>query len=307
MKGLRATLLLCYLAVSSLIAHSQTARADEPVYQGRTLTSWLQDFPYGNYALYDFGSDVEKQRIEKYHAAERAIQALGAKALPLLLDRVATISSAPVDSDPSRRALYELFAQISHTQMAFTALGTQARPAIPDLIKLLTPAYEAAHQSEIGRLKDMQANAAASILRGMGGAAIPPVIGALSSKDREVRFGVAMTLGDFHSHAKEVIPSLIKALEDQDKDVRWRAARSIGDLRQMPDVSVPALAKIVRDDPEGNVRSYAIMALGKFGADATASIPDLNKATSDPEPFIGYYAQEALKMIRAAAQKTAVP
>ncbi|BCM92502.1 hypothetical protein IAD21_04382 [Abditibacteriota bacterium] len=310
MKGLRAVWLLFCLTLSVFIGCPQALQADEQaaelLYQNRALTSWLQDFSYGyGYnpnAVYETPDHI-KWRKEKQDAAEVAIQAIGAKALPVLLDRLAIPAGPPV-AEQSQKATFDQFAKNYGTTRGFAALGAKAEPAIPDLIQLLAPAYDAAHRSgsEPGaQLQEWQSYTTGSILRGMGEAAVQSLIEALlNSKDVKIRFGAAMAL-EYHQRAKEVIPSLIKALDDDDKDVRWRAVRSLGDLRQMPEIAVPAIARRMTDDPEVNVRLYAISALTKFGAEAAPAIPALYKATQDPDPYVFSEVQKALKEIKAAA------
>lgn len=272
MARLRSFLLLFFLVVCQ-----QTLRADEPAYQERTVSSWLQDFAIGRFP------DMEKHR-----AAVRAIRVIGAEALPVLTEELRATSST---SD---------FAQDIHIVSAFRALGAEARPAIPTLIELLAPAYDAARESlseTDAQLKDRKSGTAALALQAIGQESVSPLIEALDAEEIKIRFGAAMALEYFPRQAKDTVPALIKALNDKDCDVRWRAARSIGTLRAMPKLSVPALVKRLRDDPAANVRCYAIMALGKFGRKAEASAPALRMATSDPDSAIRDYARKALEKV----------
>jgi HEAT repeat protein len=214
------------------------------------------------------------------------------EALPVLTEKLKTISST---SDPD---------QDIHVISAFRALGAEARPAVPGLIELLAPSYDAAHESPSepeAQLNDRKSVKAALALKAIGGGSVSPLIEALEAEDVKIRFGAAMALEYFPRDAKRTVPCLVKALEDQDRDVRWRAARTIGALRALPELSVPALSKRLRDDPTTNVRCYAINALAKFGSTAAASIPDLRKAATDPNSAIRSYAQAALKKVDNAA------
>jgi HEAT repeat protein len=275
------SLLLCF-ASSLFLGFPQSLQADEPLHQGRTLTSWLQDLAIGRFP-----------DMEKHCAAVKAIRAIGSDALPVLTERL-KITSSDLDTD-----------QDIHTVSAFEALGAEARSAVPLLIELLAPAYDAARTSlsePRAQLNDRKANAAASTLQSIGDDAVRPLIEALNAEDVRVRFGAAMVLANFRHQSEDIVPALIKALEDEDRDVRWRAARSIGTLRQMPELSVPALAKRLRDDAYPNVRCYAIMALGKFGLDAEISVPDLLLATEDSDSVIRHYAQKALDQVQPPAE-----
>jgi hypothetical protein len=291
---LRPTLLLVCLTSSFLLGCPGALRADEPVYENRTLTSWMEELGSSPSCLDGMGIDKIRLMEEKKRAAEQAIRAMGTEAVPPLLNRL-TASFGTPHPDEGQRIIG-----------AFRALGAQARPAIPDLIKLLTPAYEAAHRSlseSDAQLKESQAIAAATVLRIIGEAAIDPLLAALRSKDPQTRFGAAMALENFGRYGTDVLPDLINALEDENKNVRWRAARTIGDLRQMPEISVPALARRVSDDPAVNVRLYAISALNKFGGDAIAALPQLSRAANDADAYVGSEAKEVLGKVKAAADQ----
>ena len=275
-------LLFCF-AGAFLLGCDPSLGADEPAYQERTLSSWLQDFAIGRYP------DMEQHR-----AAVQAVRAIGAEALPILTQRLRTISHTS-DRD-----------QDIHTVSAFRALGAEARPAIPALIELLAPAYDAARESSSepdAQLNHRKSGAAVRALQAIGHDSVPPLIEALGAEDTRIRFGAAMALEYFPRQVKEIVPALIDALEDEDCHVRWRAARSIGTLRAMPELSVPALAKRLRDDPAANVRCYAIMALGKFGTTAKTSIPDLREAATDPNGAIRSYAHAALEQVESAVNE----
>lgn len=272
-------LLFCFAGLFCLNGDPSLG-ADEPTYQERTLSSWLQDFAVGRHP-----------DMEKHSAAVRAIRAIGVEALPVLIETLKTISHT---TEPD---------QDIHIVSAFEALGAKARPAIPTLIKLLAPAYDAARESlsePDAQLKDRKSDIAALALQAIGQDSVSPLIEALDAKETKIRFGAAMALEYFPREAKDIVPALIKALEDKDRDVRWRAARSIGTLRAMPELAVPALVKRLRDDSATNVRCYAIMALGKFGSTATTSIPDLRNAVNDSNEVIRYYAKAALERIEPA-------
>jgi hypothetical protein len=94
-----------------------SAAAAEPMYEGRSASSWLDDFAFGRFP------DMDKHR-----RATVAIRALGTEVLPILTERlkvpVPLPENLPDDDD------YRL---VSQTHSAFTALGPAASPAIPAL------------------------------------------------------------------------------------------------------------------------------------------------------------------------------
>src|SRR2546422_518176 len=95
-----------------LLSHAavgETVRAaDDPVYQGKTLSAWIKDF------------DPDKE-FKIRQAAEQAIKTIGTNAIPYLLSEVRTWSG-PMDDKRKWGVI-----------RAFETLGTSAAPAIPAL------------------------------------------------------------------------------------------------------------------------------------------------------------------------------
>ena len=278
---LRPRWMLSCCAVLLLVLLQPAWGEEEPVYQGRTVSSWLQDFAMGRFP------DMDKHRL-----AVKAIRAIGKEALPVLVDRL-KVTSASLDA-----------VQDMHTLSAFTALGSEASPAVPDLIKLLAPAYDAARLSPSepdAMLKHRKSIYAALSLRAIGENSVVPLTRALASEEKQIRFGAAMAMEHLRHREQVVVLALIRALDDEDDSVRWRAARSLGALHAMPELSVPALSKRVREDPAANVRWYAISALAKFGPAAQSAVPDLLKATTDASSAVRLRAREARQKIDPSA------
>jgi HEAT repeat protein len=267
------------------LAAIELKKADEPVFETRPLTSWLQDFAIGR-----------NPDMQKHHAAERAIRSIGNDALPFLVKRL----EASDEQDDSVRDM--------NTISAFAALGAEASPAISALIECVAPSYDAA-RSDLSKPEDMFKNQksihAALALQAIGEASIAPLTVALGDKRHQIRFGAAMALEDVARGDKylgvveqHVVPALIKALKDENRNVRWRVARTLGDLRAAPEKSVAALAERIRNDQAESVKVYAIWALEKFGRQAESALPDLQKATTDADPVASDSAKKAITAIR---------
>ena len=249
----------------------------EPCYEGRTLSSWLEDFAYTG----------ERDSVKR-QPAERAIRAMGTKAIPGLVGRLR--SATTLEEIDDNWCVID----------AFEALGAEARPAIPELIELLAPAYDAAKQSPSepdGQANDRRSLAAVYALRSIGDDSVPPLVEALRSEHVKIRFGAAMALSYFRRFAEVTLPALITALGDENYSVRWRAARTIGELHSRPDLSVPALARRVSDDPAFAVRLYAMMALKRFGPAAVQAIPALRQAANEKNGSVRSEAKAALEKI----------
>ncbi|REJ86035.1 MAG: hypothetical protein DWQ34_17955 [Planctomycetota bacterium] len=303
MRHRRNAGLLIATSVVLLATPQLAASADEPVYEGRTLTSWLEDFAVGRFP------DMDKHR-----AAEDAIRQIGVDALPLLIERLTITSPASQklikrvqmleaqgELEQASVAEAESLGEDIQTVSAFRALGADAHPAIPTLIELVTPAYDAATAIFSGpaeRLKDDKSTAAAEALAAIGPAAIPPLIKALNEGGVSTRFAAALALRYFANEDRTIVPALLDAFGDRNPDVRQWAIRSIGSIRRLPDLSVPALVERLHNDPDNNVRCAVLIALGWFGRNAESAVPDIIEATTDPSPSIQGYARRALERIR---------
>src|SRR4051812_9652587 len=104
-------------------------RSHEPVYQGKTLSLWLEE-------AHDAGNNTEAE--EK---AEKVIRGLGVKALPVLVESVRTRSSDFVSTlgemaNEEELGFLHLPPQRGKRQLAvwaFEVLGAEAKPAVHDL------------------------------------------------------------------------------------------------------------------------------------------------------------------------------
>jgi HEAT repeat protein len=293
------------LTVVVFLSAMDVVRGDETVYQGRTVSSWLQDFAYGRFP------DMAKHR-----AAEDAIRKIGIEAIPILVEQLKTDTDAFHETASEMRRLSEKkdydgasTVQVldairdDQTVHALKVLGPEVKSAIPTLIPLLAPAYDAARaelqEEPTVRLKDQKSEATARALAAIGDEAVPLLIDTLQAEDVKLRFGAAMALQYFYHWDGQTIPALIEALDDPDSDVRWRAARTLGSRRAMPEVCVPALAERLRNDPSSAVRNYALGALRKFGPKAKAAVPDIIAASADPGRVVQSNARKALVEILA--------
>lgn len=273
--------------------------AAEPHFQGRSLTSWLDDLAYGRYP------DMDKAK-----AAASAIREIGADAIPTLMKRMQTTSEDHEVLLRSERKRDAQMMQDIHTVSAFEALGPVSHVEIPTLIALLAPQYDAASESSSEPdywLKYRSSGLAGNVLVDMGAAAVDPLLEALGADDPKIRFGVVGVLQSNYWRSKDerIVSAILKRLRDEDTQVRWISARALGAINTLAADCVPALAERVRDDPAGNVRSYALMALKKFGPRAQAALPEVMAATSDKNSVIRYYARETLEAIQA--EVTAAP
>lgn len=284
--------------LASLSASPQAECGEEPRFQGRSLTLWLNDLAYGRYP-----------DMEKHSAAVKAVRGMGVDAIPILMNRITTTSESPTQLLRSELKRDAQMLQDTQTVSAFEALGPASHSEIPTLIGLLAPQYDAAGESPTEPecwLKYRSSDLAGRVLEVMGAAAVNPLLKALEEKDPRIRFGAVGVLENTHRRSQDdrIVPAILKRLRDEDTQVRWVSARALGSIGVLSETCVPALAECVRNDPEGNVRSYALMALKKFGPRAKVALPAVMAATTDENSAIRSYARDAVKAIQADAPGT---
>ncbi|MBV9616330.1 MAG: HEAT repeat domain-containing protein [Ktedonobacteraceae bacterium] len=111
----------------------------------------------------------------------------------------------------------------------------------------------------------------------------------LSDPDKTVRANVAFTLAILDEQEPQPAtlgPALLKALYDDDAKVRNNAADSLGYLHYLP--AAGRLRSLLQSDPAWFVRASAAEALGRLTDEG--SIPDLQRAITDPDPRVQRYA-----------------
>jgi HEAT repeat protein len=167
-----------------------------------------------------------------------------------------------------------------------------AAPVIPPIEQLTDSDFRVRHET-------------ADALANLGASAVPSLIEALESGDREVRWRAAEILGRIDREAAAAVPALTKALQDEDAYVRRIAAYALGKVGRDASFAVPILIAQLNDS-DINLRATAAYALGKIGPNATAAVPNLVARLGDDAPEVRRTAAYALGCMGAEAQ-LAVP
>jgi HEAT repeat protein len=210
---LSAALLVAVLCALTWLA-LQLGKPDQPDYEGKKLSAWLQDIDYG-------------QPQAKREKAAEAIRSMGTNTLPFLLD----------DLDVARQSrLKEYLIQLARKQSlfklnwrdanersrqatwAFKALGSAGSPAIQELL----------------RLEESNPGYVPGALAGIGVVALPYLIQGLTNKNEWVRGNAAAYLANAvsdrsipSSEAKMALALLIGNLRDTNNNVRPMAASAL--------------------------------------------------------------------------------
>jgi len=111
--------------------------------------------------------------------------------------------------------------------------GSARQPVGIGQYKELVPALLDALADTDGGVRQL---AAATLVK-IGTDAVPPLVEALKSKDREKRANAAYVLGQLGEQAQEALPALARTLKDEDKEVRRRAAYALHNIVSRNDTS----------------------------------------------------------------------
>ena len=215
---------------------------DEPIYEGKTLSQWIQGHLPNSSANPPFNSPG-------WHKANEAVRRIGVAGLPTLVgmirakDPPAFLQKIRKQAErlglirPSYRYAYQLNEEAAY---AFEILGTNGAPAVPDLVR----AYE-------DNLSRSSQRCAAQALGNIGRPA-----------------------------AAAAVPVLLKSFDHTNWEARWEAVTALYHTGGDPEILIPAFRRMVKD-PNINVRWNAITALSNHGRRARAAVPELLEALHD--------------------------
>jgi HEAT repeat protein len=164
-------------------------------------------------------------------------------------------------------------------------LLAELRQALPALTAGVDDADVESRRAAIDVLEAMGRNAAP---------ATPALVGALTDRDRFVRWSAARALGKVRpGDAEAVVAALARLLGDGDCDVRIAAAGALTAYGPGARAALPALVTAAQArEPE--LRLAAVRALDRIGSQDTAALAVLNAALSDGDPRVRRTAEEAL-------------
>lgn len=265
-------------------------RPHEPVYRGRPLSLWLDEV----YRTGEYGNSSVKSETEA------AIRQLGTNALPFLLDLAATryvvarqilVQSA---RDPDFAFLH-LPPQEGRDQMtpwAFEILGSTARPAVPQLIRIINDVDPSNRDAWLTTLT------AIHCLAGIGPAAeqaVPDLIDIFRvnrgsrTESKNLRFSAAWALGRIGPAASAAVPVLAGATNE-------RAAQLA--IVQIKGASLLPLIERLKDTSNPTNWNDAAWLLGRMGTNAGPAVPYLVQALNQTNATMQLTAVWALSGIK---------
>jgi len=287
MKPRRAWLFVVLLAPLAIVI----LLGREPHYQGRSLTSWLQqswDTPL-----------METQRLAE---AQNAIRGIGPKkVLPKLLKLVQS------EDDPISMTIMHIGDEFRisddigdrfirwHSaedfwwlgERGFEVLGTNGAPAAEALGQLLD---KPRRLLVIGRC-----------LESIGKPAEPVICQALTSQDVAVRQWAVEQLASVTDDVEVYITRIKPRLHDSSDAVRVTTVDAIGVQTSAPELAVPLLIEALKDSA---VSANAAGALANFGTNALVAFPILTNLVEHGGPNV---AGAALKTIIIIDSDRALP
>jgi hypothetical protein len=256
----RSNILLAILFVAVLGGIAwRMLRDREPVYQGKSLTSWLEQFQA------DDPPQSEAEHLRAQTEAREAIRHCGTNALPTLLRMTRARDSAleiKVLALAGKQSLISFHPRLAHEYHrmswgGFEVLGSEARPAVPALIRLLNDA------------------------------------------DDDIRVNAAYDLGYIGPAAGEAAPVLYsKYFTDTSEEMKFYAFKSLASIHANPKQCVPLFIEVLGKHQESSSTcAFAIMGLGNFGANAKSAFPLLVPFLTNEVEFVRSDATNALKQI----------
>jgi hypothetical protein len=244
-------------------------RPREPTYKGQPLSHWVN-----HYLLSGLGVDAAERE------ADEALKHIGPKAIPYLLTWLRTEVPASTNGETDSMPL------CFGTPDAFRALGSEARSAVPDRLKL-------AHE----RTNSLTACLAILCLGKIPLEDMSPLFNLLTNEERAVRESAWEAIRSQGTNAAHEIPLLVRYYTEKPDGF---GAEALGALAMRPNLVVPALGKSL-SETSAMVRVEAAQALGAHGPRAREAVPDLVKLLQDTNRHVRGAATNALLKIAPEA------
>jgi HEAT repeat protein len=238
----------CGLVWSCLVGFVawEVLHAHEPVYGGKPLGAWLEQFSTNHFA-HGRGSVADRE-------AQEAIRQIGTNAIPVFLRLITAKESAlkermlaylpkPWQSRLRGRSAY---AYQTLGAYGFVALGPIAEPAVPVLM-------------DLARSKDKKIRGHAVYALGhLGSAArpaVPLLIECLDDPEGTIRSDAMDGLASICLEPSVVVPVFIRYAGDPERGhaLRYTAIQGLGLLGAQAKAAVPTLLRLL-DDPDADIR-----------------------------------------------------
>ena len=263
-KRVRIALVAVPVAVIGVLGW-QVLRERQPVYQGKRLSVWLEQYGTNHWAA-GRGGELDRQ-------AETAIRQIGTNTIPIYLSIITARDSpfklkllALVPRQWQARLNLHSVNDVRHLgAYGLIALGAEAKPAVPTLISLVNE-------------KDPEVRyTAVFALRSLGPVArdaLPALIACLQDPDFRVQSDAILGLGELQQDPERVVRILIEVLDKPQNSqhvaiIRGDAIWSLRQFGTQAKAAVPSLLRLLNDEQEG-IRSEATNSLRMIDPEAAA-------------------------------------
>jgi hypothetical protein len=217
----------------------------QPVYKGQPLEYWLQliytrSSAEAEPAILNMGSNTLTFLLRDLQYEQSPLVEL----LKRLGRKVPFLHIPPPRQIPDERNYAAAF--------AFMWLGSNAAPAVPQLIKMYDSHPDASWSFYVPL--------AVGFVGPPAKLAVPMLLCAMTNTNSMVRLYAAKALGQVHADASATVPALIRCLRDPQEDVRMSAVWALHEFGPDAKEAVPDLLQFVRDEKHG----AKPMSIGKF-------------------------------------------
>jgi hypothetical protein len=267
----------------------QIAWADDsgPSYQGHTFSEWASQI--------DFTAPVMPGKEPPAYAA---IHHIGTNAIPILLSWISNQESPKaMTNQVYKPPLWFSPGRVEAAAMLFCLLGSEARPAIPELSSYAMKFPDHERYEECVRA-----------LAGIGQDSLPAFNTLLTKGRPGVQFSALEWLPAFGTNAITVMPSVIACLVGKNDEV---ADKSVDFFFQDPAVHGSVMTSALTNamnhaSAKGRMRicrCFFFMSYNKPPAEQPwAAVPALRAALKDPNPEVSNAASNALVSIETNKQ-----
>ena len=239
----------------------------DPVYDGRPLSAWLQQYQVNGV----INLDRTEQTLHADTEADEALRKIGTNAVPLLLRWIQAHDSA-LKLNLVNLVGKQQWVKIHYTRAetlnmeaarAFGTLGSRASNAVPELIKIysrnISDDSEDAIVYSLGYIGPSASNA------------VPLLLMQAGRTNDYFRIGAIWALGQIHARPEIVVPVVTKLLHNSDPQVNYESARALGRFGSGASSAVPTLIECLNDKPVDWLTNNLREALTKIDPEAAAN------------------------------------